>query len=88
MIYTDLLITNGYQFPEDDDAWWSNYIRENMHSDVSTRDCSQDMWETAYKVHAIDEVPGKGGPGFKVISAGPDKKFETSDDIVSIFSDQ
>ena len=59
------------QFPE--------FVRANMvsHRSGSTpKDVSLDHWSTAYRLEYV-------GSKVRVVSAGPDKKFDTSDDVFS-----
>jgi len=82
MIYTDLIVGNDAPFPDHDEQWWADYLKQNLHSDIPTRDCARDMWLTPYQIRRVDNIPGTGGAGFMVRSAGPDAKFDTGDDII------
>ncbi|MBF0430794.1 MAG: hypothetical protein HQK83_05915 [Fibrobacteria bacterium] len=78
IIYIDFIIATG-SLPENPSGGWRAYIRNNMQSDLPNRDTSVDIWQTPYRVR-------EKGTGFVVSSAGPDKKFGTSDDIEAGYS--
>lgn len=52
------------------------YIRKNITAQTKeiSRDFSKDVWSVSYRLEVKNRV-------VTVLSAGPDKKFETSDDI-------
>ena len=80
MIYSEFAI-DGMQFPNGSESFWTEYIRSNMDTQARGRERGCDIWQTPYKVIKSEDVSGRGRPGFMVISAGPDKTFETIDDI-------
>jgi hypothetical protein len=58
---------------------FGEYLKKNMRveaNETSTRDVSKDFWGTSYRFEL-------SGNMIKVISAGPDTQFDTSDDIYS-----
>lgn len=62
--------------PSDDPARFAEFIRQNIKSQNGSgnRDFSKDMWGSSYKLELKKRVA-------TVVSAGPDKKFGTEDDI-------
>ena len=67
----------GEKLPSQDT--FADYLRKNMRvpsQSGNTRDLSRDQWGTPYQVDYSDY-------SIKVSSAGPDKVFETSDDVYS-----
>lgn len=55
---------------------FADYIRKNMDvKEGSKRDPSTDLWGQPYKIFYKEEIAS-------IVSAGPDLKFETADDVV------
>lgn len=54
------------------------FLKEHMTqaSGKRTRDPSRDLWNTPFRI-------AKTRDGFKILSAGPDKKWGTADDVSS-----
>lgn len=73
-------------FPNKSDAYWTDFIRSQMDTGAKGRDTGKDIWQTPYRVRKLETVPGRGCPGFTVISAGPDKTFGTGDDISAVMT--
>ncbi len=60
---------------------FSEFLRENMRTadgQPPKRDPALDPWETPYVLFQVNQ-------GFKVLSAGPDKLYETGDDLTHHF---
>jgi hypothetical protein len=58
---------------------FAEYVKRNFHVEGGlSRDVSKDMWGTSYAL-----LVGANGE-FTVRSAGPDKKFGDSDDVVAL----
>ena len=63
-------------------AEFADYLRKNMRTKGKVvRDTALDVWETPYGL-AYDEKNHR----VYVISAGPDKKYNTDDDIYSSYA--
>lgn len=76
IVYLDVIGENRPK-PED----FQSYVRKNMLAkNNSPRDTSQDMWGTPYGL-AYDEKNAV----LYVISAGPDKAYNTTDDIYASY---
>ncbi|MBM3876247.1 MAG: hypothetical protein FJ386_05950 [Verrucomicrobia bacterium] len=62
---------------------FSQFLKENMmeKGGRETRDKSKDMWGTDYRIAARRDKNG-----FEIKSAGPDKKWESEDDLNFIYS--
>jgi len=60
---------------------FSQFLKQNMveASGKSTRDHSRDSWGTPYRLQQT-------ATGFAILSAGPDKVWETADDIRQEFT--
>ncbi len=74
MDYTD----NNPSLPIDN---FSDFLRENMRTadgQPPKRDPSLDPWGTPYVLFQVNK-------GFKVLSAGPDKLYETEDDLTHLY---
>ena len=62
--------------PDTDPEIFAAYIRRNIMAQKSdvTRDFSKDFWGTQYRLEVKNRVA-------TVVSAGPDKSFDTKDDV-------
>jgi len=62
---------------------FSQFMKENMmeKGGKETRDKSKDVWGTEYRIAARRDKNG-----FEIKSAGPDKKWESEDDLNFIYS--
>jgi len=56
-----------------------SFLRTNFASEDKKRDPAKDMWGTEYRLETTAN-------GFIIRSAGPDKKFGTSDDAIAEYS--
>jgi CRP-like cAMP-binding protein len=56
---------------------FTEFVRKSMKDQRGVRDTSLDLWQTPYRLVA-------SGQSYKVVSAGPDKQFNTNDDIVAV----
>jgi hypothetical protein len=73
MIYLDSIDGSAPKNQEE----FVTYVRKNMKTKVGqTRDTSLDNWGTTYRYEILPSE-------FRVSSAGPDKAYNTSDDIVT-----
>jgi len=81
-VYTDKVISNDGKLPYLSEYEWAEYIKRQMQSKAEGRDTSKDLWITPYVVEEVNLVPGRTGPGFTVRSAGPDKQYQTKDDVL------
>lgn len=82
-VYSDKVLSNDNELPYLSEDEWAEYIRLQMQSKSTARDTSKDLWVNPYQVCEADPVPGRSVRGFTVRSAGPDKSFETKDDVIS-----
>jgi hypothetical protein len=60
-------------------ADFRSFLRDHLRSRDRLRDPSQDPWGTPFKLARAPE-------GFRVLSAGPDKRWNTSDDLVRSYT--
>ena len=62
--------------PSTDPALFAEYVKKNLTSQQRglIRDFSKDMWGTSYRLEIKNNVA-------TVISAGPDKQYDTKDDL-------
>jgi len=81
MIYSGFGEEEGVHFPDKSESYWVEYIRDNMQSAAKGRDRGKDIWQTPYRVRKRENGSRRGTSGFSVTSAGPDKTFDTADDI-------
>jgi hypothetical protein len=63
--------------PDDDPEAFAEYLRSSLHRKTGSheRDLSEDPWGTPYHLNY------RSNERFVVMSAGPDKVFQTNDDI-------
>lgn len=64
------------EVPSDDPEKFAQYVRANIKAQngAQGRDYSKDMWNIPYKLELKNRVA-------TVVSAGPDQKFNTKDDV-------
>ncbi len=77
MVYLEIIDDNPVKPAE-----FADYLRKNMRvKGKSTRDTALDIWDTPYGL-AYDEKNHR----VYVISAGPDKKYNTEDDVFTSYA--
>ena len=83
-IYLDMVSSDNFQLPKRTDNEWCEYIRSSMCSKTESRDTCKDFWLTPFRVRNVKKLGAKKQEGYEVRSAGPDKGYETEDDIIAL----
>lgn len=83
IVYFDFILECRVSIPLSESGW-SEYIRQRMSSDDPLRDTSKDMWITPYTISVSGNSGHTPRPTFTIRSAGPDRQYLTSDDIVAV----
>lgn len=74
--FIELDVVTGTPMPTPEQ--FGEYLRKNMRNPGKPRDFALDQWGTPYKLVV------EGRSGFEIVSAGPDKSFDTDDDVKAI----